>query len=200
MVRVPVFLFLLSLVVSVGCGAKSTPVAEQSTGAGKTRQSAANLPSPTDVVSQFLDEVRRGGDNSNAQNLLTKRAQTVLAAIGHTVQPIGSPDARFEVTRSEDVPGEQNAALVHSLWREPGDNGMLQDFQVVWAVERESAGWRISGLAIEIAPNQNPQIVDFEDSALMSRLLSGGEETAQSEPGQASQTPVQAAANSSISR
>jgi hypothetical protein len=187
---------VLSLALVTGCGS-GTPADEgQPSGDGAaTGDSASVVPSPTDIVSLFLDEVRRGGQDSRAQSLLTKRAQNELSRIGHTVQPIGSPDARFEVTRAEAVPGEPNAALVHSLWREPAGDGALQDFQVVWAVEKEAAGWRISGLAIEVSPNQPPQIVDFEDGNQMAKLLTNEQETtAEAAP------PAQNTASPAISR
>lgn len=186
---------LLLVALMIGCGSGDPADPQDGSDAAPAAASAGAMPSPTDVVSLFLDEIRRGGDDSRAQSLLTQRAQSVLLKIGHTVQPLGSPDARFDVTRSEPVPGEENAALVHSLWREPAENGSLQDFQVVWAVERESAGWRISGLAIEIAAGQPPQIVDFEDGALMSRLLVGD-----SEPGSDPESAAKVPENSTISR
>lgn len=187
---------VFSLALAIGCGS-GTPADEgqKSDQAAPAGESAAVVPSPMDIVSLFLDEVRRGGQDSRAQGLLTERAQSELARIGHTVQPIGSPDARFEVTRAERVPGTPNAALVHSLWREPAGDGNLQDYQVVWAVEKESSEWRISGLAIEVAPNQPPQIVDFEDGNQMAKLLSGEQEaTAEAA------APAQGAASPAISR
>ncbi len=195
---------VLALALVVGCGS-GTP-ADQGPQSDDANSSAGNAaasgPSPTDIVSLFLDEIRRGGEDSRAQQLLTKRAQSELARIGHTVQPIGSPDARFEVTRSEPAPGEPNAALVHSLWREPTANGTLEDYEVVWAVERQPEGWRISGLAIEVSPNTPPQIIDFEDGNLMSQLLVGEEAApaATEQSGANTRIPSQAATNSAISR
>jgi len=186
---------LLFVAVTIGCGSGDPVDQNEGADTAPAADSTSAIPSPTDVVSLFLDEVRRGGEDSLAQSLLTQRAQSVLSKIGHTVQPLGSPDARFDVTRAEAVPGEENAALVHSLWQEPSEDGNLQGFQVVWAVERESAGWRISGLAIEIAENQPPQIVDFEDEALMARLLVGDSQQS-SNPESAAQVPE----NSTISR
>jgi hypothetical protein len=81
------------------------------------------------------------------------------------------------------------------LWREPAAGGTLQDYQVVWAVEKEAAGWRISGLAIEVAANQPPQIVDFEDGNQMAKLLVSEQETTAE-----ARAPSQAVANPAISR
>jgi hypothetical protein len=191
--RYCIVLFLVSL--TIGCGSGDPSDQDQKSDTASAAGSASTTQSPTDVVARFLDEVRRGGEDSQAQSLLTQQAQSVLSKIGHTVQPIGSPDAKFDVTRAEPVPGEKNAALVHSLWSEPAGDGTLQDFQVVWAVEREAAGWRISGLAIEVAPNQPPQIVDFEDGTLMSRLLTSEQPAARN-----GESAAQVPADSSISR
>ncbi len=151
--------------------------------------------SPTDVVSQFLDEVRRGGEDSSANELLTVRARTELSRIGHAIQPIGSPDARFLVTRAETVPGEEASALVHSVWSEPNADGSTTDSQVVWALQREQSNWRISGLAMELEPNEDPLIIDFENAELMAKLLSPPEE-----PQIASGAESQEAAPGSIAR
>lgn len=178
MPRSAVAVLTLSLACTLGCGS-SAPVDENGAAPAESNAAAA-VPSPADVVSQFLDEVRRGGQDSLAQQLLTQRAQSELTRIGHSVQPIGSPDARFNVTRSEAVPGEANAALVHTLWSEPNDDGSRQEYQIVWAVEREPAGWRISGLAIEIDPEQPPQVIDFENGRQMAQLLASEEPAAES--------------------
>lgn len=167
MARIVTLSATLAFLVCLGCG-QSGDVAQTTTLANTT---AAASPSPTDIVSQFLDEVRRGGADSAAGSLLTVRAQQVLKEIGRTVQPLGSPDAKFEVTRGEPVPDDENAVLVHSIWTEPNEDGTKSQFQVVWAVQNESAGWRISGLAMELQPGAAPEIIDFENGALMAQLL-----------------------------
>lgn len=180
-------LSLIGLVACIGCGPGPQVAEKPPTAAEATPARQASL-GPTDVVSQFLDEVRRGGKDSNANGLLTERAQSELSRIGRSVQPIGSPDAAFVVTRAELVPGEQDAALVHSIWSEPNGDGSVSDFQVVWACRRETGQWRISGLAMEVVPDQDPVIVDFENGELMARLL------ASPEPANPAEANTQAAA------
>ncbi len=170
-------LAFIGLLTCLGCGSGSQVAEVPATASAvSATKSQTGSPPPTDVVSQFLDEVRRGGEHSRANDLLTQRARTELQRIGRAVQPIGSPDARFQVTRAEDVPGEPDSALVHSIWSEPNGDGTVSDFQVVWAVQQESVGWRISGLAMELAPNQDPVIIDFENGELMAKLLAMPEE------------------------
>ncbi len=155
-----------------------------------------------DTVSHFLDAVRRGGDTGRAHSLLTTEACAVLERLGRTVQPIGSPDAAFTVTRSEAIPEHPNMALVHSTWSEPTGEGTNESYQVVWALQLEQGQWRISGLAMELDPAQPPMIVDFEDHVEMANLFrSEGEaapassvSSASSEPADAvSQNPQQSA-------
>jgi hypothetical protein len=183
--RFAISLPTLALATLVGCGSQSeSPVADHdsSTPTPTVTRAATSGPSPTDVVSQFLDEVRRGGQHSPANDLLTTKARSELRRIGQSIQPIGSPDARFEVTRAESVPGESDSALVHSIWSEPAPDGSKTDFQVVWAVQHEAAGWRISGLAMELEPGQDPIVMDFENAEMMSALLSApAEEPASSD-------------------
>ena len=176
--RYVLFVFLSCLVTFAGCGSGTSQVAENTPPASKTI-ATDSIASPTDVVSQFLDEVRRGGEDSRANDLLTKRAQSELKRIGRSVQPLGFPDGSFVVTRAEAVPGEDRSALVHSIWSEPSGDGTSTDFQVVWAVEQEPVGWRISGLALELSPGQDPMIVDFENGDLMAKLLSEGDSSSQ---------------------
>jgi hypothetical protein len=83
---------------------------------------------------------------------------------------------------------------VHSVWSEPNQDGTTNQFQVVCAVQKESQGWRISGLAMEIDPNQAPMIIDFENSEMMANLL------APSQPASSSQESQAAAPNPGISR
>lgn len=190
MVRITTWIVLCGFTACLGCS-KNTDVAQNPDAAAAMAAQQVTEPSPTEIVSQFLDQVRRGGEDSVAGELLTKRAQSELRRIGRSVQPIGSPDARFQVTRAEQVPGEAGSALVHSIWSEPAENGTLSDFQVVWAVEQENVGWRISGLAMELAPDDPPIIIDFENGDLMAKLLATTE-ASQQEAGTTSQAAVPA--------
>ena len=195
------FAFSMAMLIGVtGCGGQSadsqasksgpaSPAAvATSTSLSNNLAASGSAPSvpATDVVSQFLDLVRRGGADSGAMALLTSKAQSELKRIGRTVQPIGSPDARFEVTRAEAMPGTEDAALVHSIWSEPQSDGQNSgspdegsqvaasptlQYQVVWAVQREAGQWRISGLAMATDPDQDPMVINFEDGGRMAALL-----------------------------
>ena len=192
MVRVVYSIVLVTFVCGLGCG-KSEPVAENSPPSGKQPKPAEI--SPAEIVSQFLDRVRRGGEDSDAGGLLTEKAQAELARIGRSVQPIGSPDASFQVTRTEPVPGQDGARLVQSIWSEPNADGTQSSYEVVWAMQREASGWRISGLAMQLADGQQPMVINFEDGELMAKLL------ADESPDDSKGNPSQAAVSGeSVSR
>lgn len=183
--RTAVLAFIFS-----GCGKSETSPQVDATPAavrpGAIAPAAAplNVNAAKDAVSHFLDAIRRGGDTGGAHSLLTKDACNVLESLGRSVQPIGSPAAKFVVTRSEAVEGHPNSALVHSTWSEPSEAGTVETFQVVWALEWEQQSWRISGLAMELDPTQDPMIIDFEDHVQMANLFRG-EATGQAAAGTA---------------
>lgn len=170
---------LTTALLASGCGSSTTTADGKATGqAPKVAAvaSAEDVAEATNVVAQFLDAVRRGGETGGANQLLTQQAQAVLQRLGRTVQPIGSPDAIFKVTRAESVPDTPGAALVHSLWTEPTADGATESYEVVWALLRETSGWKISGLAMDLQPGKEPMIVDFENAGQMATLLNSSDE------------------------
>ena len=188
----------LIVVTLVGCGSSGDDanVATATGGKSASASAAVAVIPATDVVSQFLDLVRRGGTDSNAASLLTSKARSELNRIGRDVQPIGSPDAHFTVTRSEGVPGNPSSALVHSVWEEPGPEDTTIDSQVVWAVQKEQGQWRISGLAMEFVGEPEPMIVNFEDGNRMAALLADVESSEPAAEGESSADLTQAVGNS----
>lgn len=154
----------------VGCSSSSTPVAENdsaSQGAGQATAPAAttstDMTPAINVVSQFLDALRRGGSDTEALSLVTTAAREEFRRTGLVMQPIGSPDAKFQVTRSQLVPSQAGAALVHSTWTEPVGDGTTSTSEVVWAVQQQDNAWKISGMVIGQATGEPPVVVDFEN-------------------------------------
>lgn len=189
----------IALASLTGCSKdpSSTPAeaTAQPPGSGEAAPAgdSTDVSAAMDTVSHFLDAVRRGGDTGRAHSLLTTEACAVLERLGRTVQPIGSPDAAFTVTRSEAIPEHPNMALVHSTWSEPTGEGTNESYQVVWALQLEQGQWRISGLAMELDPAQPPMIVDFEDHVEMANLFrSEGEAAPASSVSSASSEPADA--------
>ena len=169
-----------ALVISVtlaGCGGSGGVAEKQSTanGASQNNQTAAQQSaggpagaasqtgteqSPESVVSEFLDGVRRGGSAADVGRLMSSRARQEYAAAGLVMQPLGAPDAVFEITRS--VPYGDAGVLVNSLWTEKDETGQTLTYQVGWALKKEAAGWRVSGLILDDDPE--PRIFNFEST------------------------------------
>ncbi len=183
-------------VLPSGCGSSTAPTASTQAAANASSATPSSMAVPEDVhvatatVSQFLDAIRRGGDTGGADRLLTQNAQNVLRRIGRSVQPIGSPDALFQVTRAEAVDDQPGAALVHSTWTEPNGSGGQDTYQVVWALEREASGWKISGLAMDLSEAEAPLIVDFENETEMAKLLSATGDPNANPPSQSTSQPT----------
>ena len=155
-----------------GCGGGETTSPNATQAATATpRANAASFAAvaprgkPEVVVNEFLDLVRRGGQSQTAMAMLTAQARRQLAAIGASVQEIGSPEAQFEVTRSQVLAEDADSALVHSLWREPDPTTgqPVQQAEIVWAVQHEVGGWRISRFALQMDGEAEPTVVNFED-------------------------------------
>ncbi|QDS95610.1 hypothetical protein FF011L_44080 [Roseimaritima multifibrata] len=165
---------LMGLVIC-GCGSeKPTAESTATSPAAATAQAnaAPDANSPVAVVSEFLDRVRRGGAAQvEAARLLTTRAQAECQRTGLKMGSMGSPAARFEVTRAEAVPEAEGSALVHSLWIEKNPEGEDATYQVVWAMQNEAEGWRISGLVMELEPGTDPVVIDFEDGDQAASML-----------------------------
>jgi hypothetical protein len=120
---------------------------------------------PEQVVSAFLNGMRTG----NAQvitGLLSTRAREEIAKLGLNIDPIGSPQAQFEIEGAELVkPDDPNLVVVSSKWLEPRGTGQEADeYEVVWVLIKETAGWRICEMAVDThQEGEEIQVVNFEN-------------------------------------
>jgi hypothetical protein len=163
-----------------GCNRSGEQTASTQAPAAEKIDSAAAAKDAADTVTQFLDALRRGGSDDAAASLLTSAARQECQRKGIAIQPIGSPNAHFEVTRGELVPGRTDASLVHSMWTEPGADANKQAFEIVWALKRETvnSGWKISGMIVD-AGNGEPTAVDFENGDDLLSQLTGSKPAAE---------------------
>lgn len=178
----------MALTVSLtGCGGPAA-TSEAKPAAPKPAAVASSTPespeeSPEEIVSQFLDGARRGGAAADVGRLMTAEARETYASVGLVMQPPGSPDATFEVTRS--VPYGDGGMLVNSVWTEQDAAGQTVTYQVGWALKKEEAGWRVSGLILEDDPE--PRVFNFESRAdvlAIKQLQQADETTAETSPPQ----------------
>jgi hypothetical protein len=196
-----------------GCSSNSSPTAapQASTGqivAGANAAVAQNGPArepiavptnaaPEQVVMVFLNALR-SGDSPTTESLLTFKARQELARHSLSVDVQSAPNATYQVRPAQVLANDSTGAHVSSVWTEKFDDGE-ETYEIVWALRRQSEGWRVAGMAMELIPGQPMQILNFEDPQDMLKkkddaiaaMQRPAVETAQQPPqGQDSQRPV----------
>ncbi len=181
---------MAALVWCIGCGGGDPPagtdtapaaIPDSSTTSQRTAPGASGNDSaapPSEVVALFLDSVRRG-DESVTLSLLTDLAQQEIRRSGLEVAPIGSPEARFTIGQVRYVEQDPDGAFVECLWSEPLEGraeGM--NTEVVWALRRQAGAWKVAGMAIDLGAEDEPLVIDFEDSQDLMALAGNEEPTA----------------------
>lgn len=161
-----ILLVLVGAAFPLGCGGKA-----DSDGNGNISAKNSSTPTvangvsvpPNEIVAMFSDSIRRG-DKETTIKLITLAAREEIQRRGVVIDPPGSPDASYKIGEVKFLDNDRETAYVESVWIEPGVAGQPnQQTEVVWQVHKEPEGWRISGLAIDMGPDQQPTLVDFED-------------------------------------
>lgn len=173
--KLPLLALLAGCLILSGCGSKNAGVTRPAT--ESIEQSEPKILAPAEIVSQFLDRVRRGGEGDSASDLLSKLAQQEMTRIGRPLQFPGSPDTTFEVRPAIPVPSQEGLVWVHTFLSESGESGETTQYEAVWTLRQESAGWRIAGVAIDQGDNLEPLQIDFEDGDQMEARLAAMEAT-----------------------
>ncbi len=160
-----------------GCG-NSGGTADKKTNEAPSQQVASSAPTnpsagtakPTvemtpaaEVVAQFLDSVRRG-DESTVASLLTTEAIAELNKLNIEIDPPGSPEAAFEIGKTEYTDEEKDAAYVELAWIEPVEGSAEKKRnEALFVVRKDQVGWRIAGMVIDAGEGQEPEVIDFEN-------------------------------------
>ena len=151
----------------IGCGGSSDSKAHTGQAAPQTG-AAVNKPlpvpadaTPDQVVQMFLDALR-GGDQATTATLLTKKALTETSKRNLSVCPQATPHMIYDITKAEVQANDPNLAYVNVIWTESYADGDVT-YEVIWGLRRQTEGWRIAGMAIELVPGQGPAYLNFED-------------------------------------
>ncbi len=164
---IEILLVLIGTAFPLGCGGQTDPDnTSNATASNRSKPVSTNANGqvpPNEIVAMFSDSIRRG-DKETTIKLITLAAREEIQRRGMTIDPPGSPEASYKIGEVRFLDQDRDAAYVESIWIEPGANGQPnQETEVVWAVQLEPEGWRISGLAIDMGPDQQPTLVDFEN-------------------------------------
>ncbi len=162
------FGLILVSAACVGCGGAKDPDTTANTsptGRPVATTATASIP-PNEIVEMFADCVRRG-DRDAMLKLITPAARQDIQKSGQQLDPPGSPEASFKIGQVRYLDNDKDAAYVESIWIEPSETAGQppRETEVVWAVQLELEGWRISGLAIDQGKDQPPFLLDFENLA-----------------------------------
>ena len=162
------------------------------------QEKVARLTTPDATVGEFLAAMRDGDEQTIAALLSEQARQATNQHEQLAIQPPGSPDASYRVGTVELVGEDQSGAHVVSVWTEPDGTGAGIEYEVVWVLRRETAGWRIAGMATMIEEDQPPLFLNFEDPDGMLAMLSaaqqqreGSAEAVQAQAPAATDAPVQ---------
>ena len=161
----------ISFSALVGCGGGTAETPAPST------VTAASDAKPDHIVRNFLEAVRTG-DDAKAAQMLTEVARRETEKHELVVAPPGSDTAHYEVGEVEYIEAGE-LAHVASKWTDVGENGQPHTDDIVWALRRDPAGWRIAGMATKIFPNEPPLLLDFEQPEEMMRQQRMAEEEIQ---------------------
>jgi hypothetical protein len=116
---------------------------------------------PDQIVAAFLDALQRA-DNAVAEALLTRRAYEETSKRNLTVQPVGSPQAKYTIGTLKYLGANRNGAHVNTTWTEPAAEPG-NSYDIVWTLRRQDSGWRVAGMAAELVPGQKVVYLNFED-------------------------------------
>ncbi len=203
-------LFSAGLLVSAGCGGSSvaekaeptststdnsTPVtasnatnsvpttkSNNSTSPASMDNSSDPDATPAQVCQRFM-RLMRSGNRIAAENLLTRTALSVTTQAGLQLEPMGGPTAVYKVGEVKYATTKQRLAQVECSIVDNVE-GEEYEMNVTWLVRKQSLGWRISGVMLELESGQVPDLLSFENVQDVNRIKSlagedviSGEET-----------------------
>jgi hypothetical protein len=152
--------------VIAGCSTSSDPASPLA--AGMQDVAASSERQPTDTVARFYEALRKGDEPAIAE-LLTDKAKAETAKSGLGIQSQGSNRLQYELGEVEYVNEALDGAHVQSLWIDFDERGERLATEVIWVLRKQSDGWRVAGMATQIAEGQLPLLFNFEDPEDMLR-------------------------------
>jgi hypothetical protein len=141
-------------------------------GLGGSSSSVTDARDPEGVMGEFLEAIRHGNDEK-ASALLTTLARQKTEELEMVVAPPGSETASFKILAVE-IEGDE--AQVGTDWTDLDVDEQPRTDRIVWLMRKETAGWRIHGMATRVFPDMPPIILNFEDPVDMLRKQRQAEE------------------------
>ncbi len=86
----------------------------------------------------------------------------------------GAPNATYSVGRVQHPDDQKDAAYVSCTWSEKNGTEAVS-YEVVWILRQETSGWRIAGMATQLAEAEEPVFLNFEDLSQLALELENAE-------------------------
>ena len=153
--------------------AESAEEQKPSTETASVSPDLANRKSPADMSEESLDDTPedvcqnfmnflRDGKRIDAENLLTRTALTVTGRAGLQLEPMGGPTATYTVNDVRFATNKAKLAQVECSIVETID-GETYEMDVTWLARKQSNGWRISGVMLELESGNVKDLLSFEN-------------------------------------
>ncbi len=154
---------VLGLLVVTGCNQQTASDAqEDSTPAAVAKRTG---PSPSDVVSRFLDAMRTEKVD-RAEKLLTDRAVAEMNRHNHQLSSLEFGKAKYVIG---DFREEGDVAFVTCQWTDIDEStGRKRTDQIEFLLKHKADGWRIFGYACQPFEDWDSVVFSFEDFATLS--------------------------------
>ncbi|MFK7770337.1 MAG: hypothetical protein AB8B55_24210 [Mariniblastus sp.] len=153
---------------------KSSDAASPATAASATPPVDAK---PEEVCIRFMN-LLQSGNRIAAENLLTRTALITTTKEGLKLQPMGGPTAIYKFTDVRFATSKQKLAQVtYTITDKVGTETF--EMPITWLARKQSKGWRISGVILELDEGAGPDLLSFENVADVGKIkMAAGEEIA----------------------
>lgn len=130
---------------------------------------------PDGACRKFM-KLLQAGNRISAENLLTRTALTVTTGAGLQLEPMGGPTSIFKVNEVLYATNKKKLAQVECTIVDNID-GESFEMGLAWLVRKHSAGWRISGVMLELEPGKTKDLLSFENVRDVNKIkaLAGAE-------------------------
>lgn len=114
------------------------------------------------MVCQRFMELLQSGNRTAAENYLTKKALALTGKAGLALEPIGAPNAPFELSEPVFNDLKNEVAYIDCRILEDDAAGATQ---LTWILKKQAVSWRISGLMMPAEKAGSlPRMVSLENS------------------------------------
>ena len=186
MKRVLALAVLLGSFAFHGCGGGSSAQSDENAAGNQASPSEQKVvdfdtSDPKQVVMALI-EAMKSGDKEAKSALLTTKAREETARHDMPVATDAMPNTEYQIAEPTYLQNNPDGAHVSCLLTETLADGTKEEYQIVWVLRREEElGWRIAGMAVELAPGTKPQFLNFEDPLDMQKKMDAAMGTASTE-------------------